>query len=208
MGRSPVVPAVASADPQEQVCAICLDTVDDGESLATANPCVHQFHSECLDMWVATLVDRREAGFGEVPQDAEDPNAPTCPLCRWAIEHVRWKVKGLAIHTPPQEQAEREVPDTPDSFASIQSYEQFPVWVSIKGQETNLALLNVEFIALETATSLRSGARSMIVDPGARTNLLGSDIARRLAKRALETGHKPEQGQLKNPLTIQGVGHV
>ena len=47
----------------------------------------------------------------------------------------------------------------------------------------------------------------MIVDPGARTNLLGSDLARRLANRALETGHMLEQGKLKNPLTIQGVGN-
>ena len=47
----------------------------------------------------------------------------------------------------------------------------------------------------------------MIVDPGARTNLLGSDSARRLAKRALETGHRPEQWKLKNLLAIQGVGN-
>ena len=60
MGYNPVVPAVAPDDPQGQVCAICMDTVDDGESMATVNPCTHQFHGECLDMWVATLVDRRE----------------------------------------------------------------------------------------------------------------------------------------------------
>ena len=102
---------------------------------------------------------------------------------------------------------EQEAPDTSNSFASIQSYavegqpfepiDQFPVWVSIQGQETNLASQNAEFIALETATSLRSGALSMIVDPGARTNLLGSDIARRLAKRALATGHRPQAGARK-----------
>ena len=137
------------------------------------------------------------------------------PLCRRAIGNVRAEVKGQAIHTPPPEPAtEQEVPNTPDSFACIQSYavegqspreiDQFPVWVSIKGQE---ALLDAEFVALETATSLRSGALSMIVDPGARTNLLGSEVARRLVKRALETGHRPEQGKLKNPLTIQGVGN-
>ena len=137
------------------------------------------------------------------------------PLCRRAIRSVNAEVQGQAISTPPPEPAaELEVPDTPDSFASIQSYavegqpsepiDQFPVWVSIKGRET---LLDAEFVALETATSLRSGALSMIVDPGARTNLLGSEIARRLVKRALETGHRPEQGKLKNPLTIQGVGN-
>ena len=116
------------------------------------------------------------------------------PLCRRVIRNVNVEVQGQAISTPPPEPAaEQEVPDTPDSFASIQSYavegqpfepiDQFPVWVSIKGQETQLALWDVEFIALATATSLCSGALSMIVDPGARTNLLGSDIARRLVKR-------------------------
>ena len=122
MGYNPIVPAVAPADLHIQMCAICMDTVDDGESLATVTPCEHQFHSECLDMWVATLVDRRQDAEDR-RQDAEDPNAPTCPLCRMAIENVRWEVKGQAIHTPPQEQAERDVPDTPDSFASIQSNE-------------------------------------------------------------------------------------
>ena len=173
-------------------------------------------------MWISTLMDRREAGIlGEAPHNGDDDNQlrGTCPLCRRAVGNVNVEVQGQAISTPPPEPAaELEVPDTPESFASIlsalESYavegqspreiDQFPVWVSIKGQE---ALLDAEFVALETATSLRSGALSMIVDPGARTNLLGSEIARRLVKRALETGHRPEQGKLKNPLTIQGVGN-
>ena len=109
--------------------------------------------------------------FGEGPHDGSDDDQPrgTCPLCRVAIREIDVAVQGQAISTPPPEPAaELDAPDTPNSFASIQSYavegqptepiDQFPVWVSIKGQETNLAILSAEFIALETATSLRSGA--------------------------------------------------
>ena len=119
-------------------------------------------------MWISTLC---EAGLlGEGPHDGSDDGQPrgSCPLCRVSIRDIDVEVQRQAISTPPPEPAaELEVPDTPDSFAPIQSYavegqplepiDQFPVWVSIKGQETELALLDVEFIALETATSLRSG---------------------------------------------------
>ena len=36
---------------------------------------------------------------------------------------------------------------------------------------------------------------------------MGAKVARSLAKRSLESGHKPEQSNMERPLDIQGVGH-
>ena len=96
------------------------------ESVATVIPCSHRFHPECLDMRISTLQERREAGLlGEGPHDGSDDDQPrgTCPLCRVAIRGINVEAQGQAISTPPPEPAaELEVPDTPDSFAPIQSY--------------------------------------------------------------------------------------
>ena len=36
---------------------------------------------------------------------------------------------------------------------------------------------------------------------------MGAKVARSLANRSLESGHKPEQSNMERPLDIQGVGH-
>lgn len=48
---------------------------------------------------------------------------------------------------------------------------------------------------------------SIIIDPGAWTDLIDETLARSLARHAIEAGHKPSQDQLVTPLRIQGVGH-
>ena len=55
-------------------------------------------------------------------------------------------------------------------------------------------------------TQLPDGRLSIIVDPGAWTNLMGANLARKLAKRALATGHKPRQVPMER-LNVQGVGN-
>jgi hypothetical protein len=47
---------------------------------------------------------------------------------------------------------------------------------------------------------------SILVDPGAWTNLAGSDWVRRLATLAVEAGHTPSQEKLRRALNVQGVG--
>lgn len=56
------------------------------------------------------------------------------------------------------------------------------------------------------ATSLASGKLSMIVDSGAWTNLMGTNLAKMLTQRAMQAGLPPEQHRMDTPLNIQGVG--
>ena len=138
-GHRPAVPMMFDAG---TTCAICMDAVDDGESVATVNPCEHQFHQECLDMWISTLLERRESGIsgeGHPEGDDDDLLRGTCPLCRVGIHDITVEVQGQAISTPPPERArEPEAPNTPDSFAPAMDgqptgpIDQFPVWVSFQ----------------------------------------------------------------------------
>ena len=57
------------------------------------------------------------------------------------------------------------------------------------------------------ATKLHNGQLSMIVDPGAWTNLMGEKLARDLAERAVKSGLTPRQEPMEKPLSIQGVGN-
>ena len=61
--------------------------------------------------------------------------------------------------------------------------------------------------AYHAATQLANGRLSMIVDPGAWTNLIGADLARRLTQSALRHGIRPKQVKMDQPMTIQGVGN-
>ncbi len=57
------------------------------------------------------------------------------------------------------------------------------------------------------STSLPGGRHAILVDPGAWTNVGGSDKARDLAKVAVVAGYKPRQQRMQGPLAIQGVGN-
>ena len=54
-------------------------------------------------------------------------------------------------------------------------------------------LLGAEQISFNyhASTQLPDGKLSMIVDPGAWTNFMGVNLARKLAERAVKHGHKP-----------------
>ena len=57
-------------------------------------------------------------------------------------------------------------------------------------------------------TRLRNGKLSMIIDPGAWTHLMGSELARELARGAMANGHTPTQKPLDGgSMSIQGVGN-
>ena len=58
-----------------------------------------------------------------------------------------------------------------------------------------------------TATQLADGRISIIVDPGAWTNLMGATVSRKFAQRAIAAGHKPAQTRLDKPLNVRGVGN-
>ena len=77
------------------------------------------------------------------------------------------------------------------SFQSVVS-QAFPWWP--------------ESLAYHSMTSLPDGRLSIIVDPGAWTNLMGADLARLLVARAIKMGHKPQQLPMET-LNVQGVGN-
>ena len=58
-----------------------------------------------------------------------------------------------------------------------------------------------------SSTQLPDGRLSLSVDPGAWTNLIGPNLARKLAKSALQHGMRPRQAEMAEPLAIQGVGN-
>ena len=56
------------------------------------------------------------------------------------------------------------------------------------------------------ATQLADGRMSLLVDVGAWTNLVGSNWAREMARRAMAAGKVPKQTRMSRPLSVQGVG--
>ena len=59
-----------------------------------------------------------------------------------------------------------------------------------------------------SSTHLCSGQCSVIVVPGAWSNLMGADLARHLIVKAQGSGWGPTQMKMNQPLKIQGVGMV
>ena len=56
------------------------------------------------------------------------------------------------------------------------------------------------------STTLSGNRLGILVDPGAWTNLAGSNVARKMAHLAAQAGLSPTQAKMNVPLHIQGVG--
>ena len=56
---------LTTLNPQSDNCAICQDSMEDGQSVRILNHCIHRFHRECIDTWFQSHV--------------------TCPTCRHDI---------------------------------------------------------------------------------------------------------------------------
>ena len=186
---------VASSSNQGPTCAICQDTVADGEELVILR-CAHMYHAQCMDLWVA--------------QGVADEIEATCPQCRGDIAgNVRQRYspsgpQAFAIGTPPQTPrssfqsvASASVPASPGVPEQPES--SMPWWPTDGAHPT-------EAFEYHAATQL-TGKCSVIVDSGAWTNLIGEKLARELAKKAIAAGMRPKQTKMDNPLSIQGVGN-
>ena len=92
--------------------------------------------------------------------------------------------------------------DTSDEDQSTLSSSWTAPWWPAPGTE---AVPGAPFF--HAATKLADGRLSMIIDPGAYTNLMGETLAKELAERAVSAGHTPTQMPLPKPLSIQGVGN-
>ena len=97
------------------------------------------------------------------------------------------------LHTPGNNS------ESTDEFASqMTEGSVYPWWPAAAGGTPPM-------LYYHTTTRLL-GKLSMIVDIGAWTNLMGSNMARASTARALSNGHNPRQDNMFGALTIQGVG--
>jgi len=109
--------------------------------------------------------------------------ASSCPVCRGRGRIIaRWQFIA------------------PESDAS--GYEtagsMFPWWPAPGAQPEHY---------YHAATQLPDGRLSIIVDPGAWTNLAGKKWANAQATRAIRAGLMPNQTKMERPLSVQGVGN-
>ena len=172
-------PAAAAAD-DSVYCAICHEAVIEGEVRATL-VCNHYFHAACCDGWVAAQIEAND-------EDSDGPvRPPRCPICRsdLVIAERRAYMPQFNVGTPHGSEHE---------FGSAHSQaSHFPWWPEFAG-------------SYHVATQLPDGRLSLIVDPGAWTNLLGSNLARRISVKAIAAGYKPAQERMSEPLSVRGVG--
>ena len=107
------------------------------------------------------------------------------------------------MSTPPQGQNQTEGGESPyanfenfESFhASTEGFSSFPWWPCVGDTSTVLH-----------STSLNE-FQSLLIDPGAYTNLAGLNWFRRLASRCQQKGLDVSQQRLQRPMVIQGVGN-
>ena len=193
---------------EEPLCVICQEPFD-GEDRVAMLQCRHMFHLTCVDEWVAA--------------QTQEGQEVQCPICR---RHLL--VSAHFTRTPadePEDSAAQQGDAGPQSVqdfvmhtplaASDHSHDSFATgatgsslvrptfpWWPAAGCEAEEC-----HPYYHAATQLPSGKLSVIVDPGAWTNLMGAKVARALAQRALGQGHQPEQTRMPKALDIQGVGN-
>ena len=109
----------------------------------------------------------------------DDIDPPSCPLCRGP---------GLVIET-------FDHPDVPPRTET--DAEAFPWWLMPQTDED----------VYHASTQLEGSRTSIIVDPGAYTNLVGSNWAETQARLALSAGRKSYKTRLAAPMIIRGVGN-
>ena len=221
-------PTVSTGDP----CGICLQDMEDMEWVTTLR-CAHRFHQECIDQWCAHLYSEAR---GDLPITCPVCRAEVTPMhtTRAALDEVYlndhdWTPRQSTDSrtTPQVEQStpdrapSQEVSNTPQGsantpfqspFASPGQYEDdtssswsgmfTAPWWPAPGTEP---VAGAPYY--HAATQLPDGQLSMIIDPGAWTNLMGVSTAKQLSERAVKAGHTPTQEQMPRPLNVQGVGN-
>ena len=180
-------------------CCLCISDFEHHDRVLRL-VCGHIFHVEC---W-------HGGTHGQLA---------TCPHCRGAARILR---HFLYIRYDPEEEHGNvestsetvpagtpqhgiDTPPTPDDFQTPQTTPggspapgnrqmMLPWW--IKDLHTSAY----------SVVTLPDGRLSIIVDPGAYTNLCGKVWARAQSRKAQNEGHRPKQEKMKQPLGVSGVG--
>ena len=171
-------------NPGPATCAICFDALAAGDTIAML-ACNHAFHLICVDEWAATA---SESGW-----------QASCPVCR--ADLVVASRYERAITEPAAADQQLGTPDSGASYATVNSQFVAPWWPAEGEYDTKAAPF------FHATTQLPNGRLSIIIDPGAWTNLCGLKFARELTKRASEHDHKVVQKRMTRPLDVQGVGN-
>ena len=160
-------------------CPICLAEFERGDIVYTLY-CRHTFHQVCLD--------------GHFQHHYGTP--AICPICRRMIDQKeinKWK---WLRPVEPKAQPQGTGSDESMQSASSQPHTVLPIGQGCAGQERTFLV----------QTQLPDGRMSIIVDPGAWTNLAGGKWVRQLQEKAIKAGHTPKAVKLAKPLEVQGVG--
>ncbi|CAE8619736.1 unnamed protein product [Polarella glacialis] len=194
---------IVDYDGDDQTCALCLEDFSDGEAVLRL-VCRHCFHIECWNHMLSTY-------------EEEDMECPNCRgsarvtarfrfLALDVTSYERTPVhRAAAVHhnmttgsTPAHSHMPSRDPSPASSGYDTPSSTVLPWWPASATDVTSV---------LHSATRLADGRMSIIVDPGAWTNLAGARFARMQAQRAVAAGHTPSQSPMTRPLQIQGVGN-
>jgi len=178
-------PAHTAATNDVLICSICQEAAVSGDSIATLQ-CQHTFHLDCVDTWVTVTLNSNT-----------DATHATCPQCRAVLI-----VAARSTYTPqPHEEYSLATPRNATPAVSESNYG------TPQSTASNLFLpWWPAALQYHSMTQLPDGRLSFIVDPGAWTNLVGANMARKLTQRALQAGHKPQQVPMER-LNVQGVGN-
>ena len=201
----------------EDLCGICHEQFEHGECLVRLGCLAHVFHSDC---WASAIriFDRDLQAYQDdinTPwgRRLPVPREPRCPLCRGSsvIDRRFIHTADLHMHGTPSQSSQHgdfqsvagsdtvrpySLPPVPDDVEDV-----FPWWpvASDDGIQPDAPYLLA-------STSLPEGRQGILVDPGAYTNLIGSDAVRAMAQAALKAGLQPRQERLAKPLHVSGVG--
>ena len=196
-------------DALDTSCVLCQEVYLENDSVARL-ACRHVFHTACWADYMLHPQARMECpicrGSARViarftymaSYDNHDPaselqsrppsvdTTPDVSPERQAGQHTpHRRPANFDMSTPPSANREREEEPSP-----YQNFESFPWWPT-------------EQILHSTSNH---SFQSLLIDPGAYTNLAGLNWIRRMQQSAAEHGLEASQQRLERPMTIQGVG--
>ena len=167
-------------------CSICLDE-SENEIPVLRLVCRHIFHIQC---WHENLLN----GDGM-----------ECPNCRGAGRVIaRWRFVAPPLVVFQEENFDAEVSVASGALSRTSSFQSS---TSVMQRPAFLAPWWPRQEELHHTSTQLSGHLSILVDPGAWTNLIGGKLAKALAQKALDAGHHPRQWPVSQPLHVAGVGN-
>ena len=171
------------------MCAICLQEFQHREQV-TRIVCRHIFHVACWHDYVISGAD----------------NPPSCPACHGSGREIaRWRF----IAPPPIEAiqgtaaaaaAATTVTPSPSRRSRSVPRGTTLVWSPSADNDSSSPYYHA-------STQLPDGRLSILVDPGAWTNLCGLNTTRRMKEAVAAAGYRSQQWKMASPLSVSGVGN-